>query len=134
MVLEPGARFTLPAMQSTTNRTIYFFAGRGLRVAGQEIPAARLVRLVPDVDVELTAGSEPAEVLLLAGRPIGEPVSQHGPFVMSSPAEIQQAFADYRRTGFGGWPWPTDEPVHARDAGRFARHADGHVERPDGED
>ena len=47
---------------------------------------------------------------------------------MNSPAEIQQAMADYRRTGFGGWPWPADGPVHARDAGRFAKHADGHVE------
>ena len=32
-------------------------------------------------------------------------------------------------TRFGGWPWPTDDPVHDRAEGRFARHADGHVER-----
>jgi hypothetical protein len=47
---------------------------------------------------------------------------------MNSSAEIQQAHADYRRTRFGGWPWPSDEPVHARDAGRFAVHADGRKE------
>ena len=35
---------------------------------------------------------------------------------------------DYRATGFGGWPWPDEAPVHGRDAGRFAQHADGHVE------
>ena len=45
----------------------------------------------------------------------------------------EQAFADYRRSGFGGWPWPTDDPVHPREAGRFARHADGRVEVPSGE-
>ena len=74
------------------------------------------------------AGDEPAECLLLQGRPIGEPVEKYGPFVMNDRAGIEQAFADYRRTGFGGWPWPSDDPVHSREARRFARHADGRVE------
>ena len=42
--------------------------------------------------------------------------------------EIQRAMADYQRTRFGGWPWPNDAPVHPRDAGRFAKHADGRLE------
>jgi hypothetical protein len=71
----------------------------------------------------------PVEILLLQGRPIGEPVAQYGPFVMNTRAELEQAFADYRRTLFGGWPWPENAPVHGRDAGRFAKHADGRVER-----
>ena len=49
---------------------------------------------------------------------------------MNSRAEIERAILDYRRTGYGGWPWPVDDPVHARDAGRFAKHADGRVEHP----
>jgi hypothetical protein len=48
---------------------------------------------------------------------------------MNTPGEIKQAFLDYQRTQFGGWPWSSDAPVHARDAGRFARHADGREER-----
>jgi TAT (twin-arginine translocation) pathway signal sequence len=49
--------------------------------------------------------------------------------VLTTRAEIQQAIADYQRTQFGGWPWPSDDPVHPRTEGRFARHADGRVER-----
>ena len=46
--------------------------------------------------------------------------------------EIRQAFADYQRTQFGGWPWPDTAPVHPRSRGRFALHADGRTEVPDG--
>jgi hypothetical protein len=68
--------------------------------------------------------------LLLQGAPIGEPVVQHGPFVMNTPPEIRQAISDYQRTRFGGWPWESDEPVHPRSQARFARHADGRLEEP----
>merc|ERR1711924_280282 len=65
-------------------------------------------------------GDAPVEVLILQGRPIGEPVAQHGPFVMNTDEEIMQAFADYRRTEFGGWPWPKHDVVFPRTKGRFA--------------
>ena len=74
-----------------------------------------------DETVAVTAGSTGAEVLLLQGRPIGEPVAQYGPFVMNDQVGIEQALMDYQSTGFGGWPWPTDDPVQA--AGRRSLRA-----------
>ena len=81
-------------------------------------------------EVALEAGSETVELLLLQGRPIGEPVVQYGPFVMNSPEEIRQTMAEYQRTRFGGWPWESDAPVMPREEGRFARLIDGRVVRP----
>jgi redox-sensitive bicupin YhaK (pirin superfamily) len=117
--------WTLPAARPGTNRTLYVFHG-DVRIADRAIGANTGVALRPDVDVKLQGS---AQILLLQGQPIAEPVAQYGPFVMNTRSEIQQAFADYQRTRFGGWPWPSDDPVHPRDEGRFARHADGRIEK-----
>jgi redox-sensitive bicupin YhaK (pirin superfamily) len=131
--MEPGARWTVPPAAAGSNRRLYFFAGESLRIGGRDVPVGHAADLRADAEAPLENGREPADLLLLQGRPIGEPVAQHGPFVMTTRSEIEQAFLDYRRTGFGGWPWPVDGPVHGRDPGRFARHPDERVERPEGE-
>ncbi len=126
--LEAGASLTLPAGPSDTNRAIYFFEGSRLRVADREFPLGRAIRVRPDRDVEVQTIGAPGEILVLQGTPIGEPVVQHGPFVMNTVGEIRQAMVDYQQTQFGGWPWPAESPVHPREKGRFAIHADGRVE------
>lgn len=127
--LEPGARFQLPAAAAGTNRTLYFFRGSSLAIGDRTVPARHAIVLRANAAALLQNGPTESELLLLQGRPIGEPVAQHGPFVMNSASEIQQAFSDYRRTQFGGWPWPSDGPVHGNEGARFARHADGRIER-----
>jgi redox-sensitive bicupin YhaK (pirin superfamily) len=128
--LARDTAWTLPAARPGSNRMLYFFSGQGLKVAGQPIPGSRAVQLRGDAEVALQTADQEVELLLLQGRPIGEPVVQYGPFVMNTREEIAQAFSDYQRTRFGGWRWPSDAPVHPREEGRFARHADGRVERP----
>jgi redox-sensitive bicupin YhaK (pirin superfamily) len=127
--LAPGAHFRLPPAQAGTARTLYLFRGRSLRVGKTELTAPIGARLRADLAVDLLNGDVEAELLMLQGRPIGEPVVQRGPFVMNTASEIEDAFRDYRRTEFGGWPWQSGAPVHAREKGRFAIHADGRMER-----
>jgi quercetin 2,3-dioxygenase len=126
---EPGATWTLPAARGAdTVRTLYLFEGDGLVAGGHRLDRATGALLRADLDVTLEASAGAVECLLLQGRPIGEPVARYGPFVMNDSAEIQQAFADYQQTGFGGWPWDTEAPVHGPTRGRFARHADGELD------
>ncbi|HTA92680.1 MAG TPA: pirin family protein [Polyangiaceae bacterium] len=127
--LAPGATFVLPPTLASTVRVLYFFSGTALSVDGERLVSHAAVRVQSDVPVRLENSAEEAEILLLQGRPIAEPVVQHGPFVMNSREEITRAMSDYQRTRFGGWPWPSDGPVHAREEGRFAKHADGKIER-----
>lgn len=127
--MAAGARLTLPpAAHGGTRRQLYFFRGQTLHIGGRSVAAQTATEVRAQQAVELVNGDAAGELLMLQGRPIAEPLAQHGPFVMNTQAEVAQAFADYRRTGFGGWPWDKPDPVHPRERTRFARHADGHVE------
>jgi redox-sensitive bicupin YhaK (pirin superfamily) len=132
IAMDEGTTWAVPpARAATTNRTLHQFAGSGLKVAGRDVPGPVAVQVRSDEAVIVEANRGPIEILLLQGRPIGEPVAQYGPFVMNTREQLEQAFADYQRTQFGGWPFPANDPVFPRDAGRFAKHADGRVERVD---
>ena len=129
IVMEAGTSWTLPpAASDETVRTLYAFEGAGLSIADVAVPASTGAVVDATAEVRLSAADR-VEILMLQGRPLGEPVAQYGPFVMNTQAEIQQAFEDYRRTEFGCWPWDSDDPVHGSDVQRFARHADGTTEQ-----
>ena len=119
----------MPPAKPGTNRILYLFVGAA-QIADQAITSGTGVQVKPEAAIAILATLE-TEILVLQGKPIGEPVAQHGPFVMNTREEIQQAFADYQRTKFGGWPWPSDGPVHPREAKRFAKHANGKIENRD---
>ena len=92
-------------------------------MAGRAVTSKSAIELDAGQSAEISvpaSASAPALLLVLQGRPIGEPVAQHGPFVMNTRQEIQRAFSDYQRTQFGGWPWPEDAVTFPRDKGRFA--------------
>ncbi len=126
--MSVGAHWTLPPAGADTQRTLYFFAGDSVELDGRRIDTHAALWLRPDHAAALVNGPTEAEFLLLQGRPLAEPVAQHGPFVMNYQGEIRQAFVEYQQTQFGGWPWSRPDPVHAHERGRFAIHADGRVE------
>ncbi len=126
--MEAHAAWSLPATVAGVNRSLYFYSGDSFELDGKKLEGHHLIHLRPDADISLKNGSKDAYFLMLQGKPISEPVAQYGPFVMNTQEEIQQAFADYRKTQFGGWPWPMQEQVHGKEKGRFALHADGREE------
>jgi quercetin 2,3-dioxygenase len=128
--LVPGGTWEMPpAVTADTVRTLYVFDGTAIDVDGSAVAAGTGAVVRSDLGLSLVSAGG-ADVLVLQGRPIGEPVAQYGPFVMNDRAGIVQAFDDYQRTGFGGWPWDADDPVHGGDPARFARHPGGLVTRP----
>ncbi|KAI9205029.1 RmlC-like cupin domain-containing protein [Polychytrium aggregatum] len=127
--LQPGGSFTFPASSSATlNRTFYVSEGPlvQLAVSGTEVKdiqnnhCVQVDPLQPLVFKNPSESGQPVELLLLQGEPINEPIAKYGPFVMNTHAEIQEAFDEYRRTEFGGWPWDADAVVFPREKGRFA--------------
>ena len=94
VALEAGRGFELP-LADDRNAFAYVFEGEAM-LAGEALARHTLAVLGPGDRVELEPGADGARFILVAGRPLGEPVVQYGPFVMNTREEIEQAFADYR--------------------------------------
>lgn len=124
--MEPGAIWTLPASAITNvHRNLYFYRGAGITIDERTIDENNRVELNPALDITIKNGDSDAYLLVLQGRPIGEPVAQYGPFVANTAQEIRDTIAAYQRTEFGGWPWPMKEQVFDRSKVRFARYSNG---------
>ncbi len=130
MKMDAGATFELPASAAITNRTLYYFSGEGAIIDGAATESGNAADLKWENPVTIKNGKSESRFLFLQGKPIGEHVEQYGPFVMNTRAEILETMDDYRKTGFGGWPWPRPDNVHDRDEGRFGKYPDGRVEKP----
>jgi quercetin 2,3-dioxygenase len=95
--LAPGARVEQP-LPAQHNAFVYVYRGAAT-VAGTEVTAQRMAILANGADrdgVVITAGEAPTRLLLIAGRPLGEPIAQHGPFVMNTHDELVQAVRDFQ--------------------------------------
>jgi quercetin 2,3-dioxygenase len=129
--MEPGASWSIPPASTGVRRTLYFYEGSQISIAGIEITPMQAIEMLPDEEIIVESGNRESKLLLLQGKPINEPVAQYGPFVMNTQDEIQQAISDFRRTEFGGWPWDRHDNVHPREKGRFAKYSDSKMEVPE---
>ncbi len=98
--LEAGAsqNFTVPA---TSNAIMYVVRGNGYLQDYGDVPALHMVAFKNDGDTISVEVHQPTTLLLLAGKPIDEPVTQYGPFVMTNQTEILHAMRDYQMGKMG---------------------------------
>jgi len=94
--LPAGARFTQP-LPPGHNAFVYVYRGE-VGIAGGKVPAQHLAILANDAraDGVVIEAATDAKALLIAGRPLNEPIAQYGPFVMNTEQEIQQTLSDFR--------------------------------------
>jgi redox-sensitive bicupin YhaK (pirin superfamily) len=100
--LVPGARFE-QLVPATHNAFVYVYRGE-VEVGGAKVGAQRMAILKNGAErdgIVLQAGEAPAKALIIAGRPLNEPIAQYGPFVMNTHEQIFQAVEDYRSGKFG---------------------------------
>lgn len=113
--MEANANWTLPKTSPEANWSIFFYKGNEIKIEEKTISHNNIIELEANADVEIQNGNTEAYFLILEGKPIGEPLAQHGPFVMNTQEEIRQAMKDFGKTQFGGWPWSETEVVHPRE-------------------
>jgi len=94
--LQAGTSFEQP-LPDSHNAFLYVYRGQ-IEVAGTSVPAQKMAILAnePGRDGVALKSEQGSRLLLIAGRPLREPIVQYGPFVMNSRDEIYQAMADYQ--------------------------------------
>jgi len=94
--LPAGAAFSQP-LPADNNAFVYVFRG-ALEIEGTEVPVQRMAILKnrADADRVVLRAKEATRALVIAGKPLGEPIAQYGPFVMNHQAEIVKAIQDYQ--------------------------------------
>jgi redox-sensitive bicupin YhaK (pirin superfamily) len=100
LALPAGTQFT-QALPAKANAFVYVFRGQ-LDIGGTSVPAQRMaiLRNAADADGVVLRATAATRALLIAGKPLGEPIAQHGPFVMNTHDELIQAVKDYQAGKF----------------------------------
>ena len=98
--IPAGASFE-QALPPSHNAFVYVYRG-GLSIGDADVPAQRMAILANGVDRDgvVLEANAPTRALLIAGKPLSEPIAQHGPFVMNTNDELREAVRDYQSGKF----------------------------------
>ena len=96
--LPAGTRFS-QSLPASHNAFVYVYRGE-LETAGTHVPAQRMAILANDGDGVVLEARTPSRALVIAGKPLGEPIAQYGPFVMNTRDELVQAVHDFQSGAF----------------------------------
>jgi hypothetical protein len=99
IALQDGARISVPVPQ-THNAFAYVFEGERVSLGNEQLARGELAVLSAGDSIELAAVDKAARVLVVAGKPLNEPVAKYGPFVMNTPEQIVQAIKDFQSGNF----------------------------------
>ncbi|XUB36359.1 hypothetical protein IGI41_001353 [Enterococcus sp. DIV0876] len=121
--LEKGETISIPSFPEDVK--VQFYVGEGkFKTDETFIERNSLLIYTSDREVTFTA-EEDAEFMVFIGKEIDEEVYAYGPFVMNTREEILQAYEDFQKDQFGGWPWETDAPTIPPEKGRFSVYDKG---------
>ena len=100
LAFAPGARFA-QRVPAAHNAFVYVYRG-AVRIGETEVPEQRMAILANDADSDgvVLHATAAARALVIAGRPLNEPIAQYGPFVMNSQEELVQAVRDFQSGTF----------------------------------
>lgn len=104
--MEPPTEFQLNAISPTLSRFVFIYEGyETLSIEENKINKGYIADLNGNENIVIKNNDKNAKILILEGEPINQPVVAQGPFVMNTEQEIKDAFQEFRKTQFGGWPW-----------------------------
>jgi len=121
--LKKGEEITIPKFPEDVKVQLYVADGL-LAAADYEVVSDSLLVYTSDTELVFTA-REDTEFMVFTGKAIDEEVFAYGPFVMNTREEVIQAYRDFEKNQFGGWPWSSSAPVIPSDKGRFSVHDKG---------
>lgn len=128
--MDANSELKLENVSPTMNRFLYFYEGNEpIRIENTPVEEGSLADLYGNQEIIIKTENSSAKFLLLEGEPINEPIAAYGPFVMNTRQQLQEAFDDYQKTQFGGWPWGENESdiIIDKNSGRFASYQFGKI-------
>ena len=121
--LEKGKELIIPAFPEDAPVQLFVRSGK-LAIDGNEISEQSLLIYTSD-EVSHFEVIEEVDFMVFIGKEIKEEVFAYGPFVMTTREEVIQAYNDFERTEFGGWPWKESAPSIPNTEGRFSMNNHG---------